>query len=76
MPDSRQVIAGLISSYFGMLRGQDTYFQINKGLKRKFAEIEKLIHKNVTVRDFEAYLLNHEELLTRLSNIPAFKEDV
>ena len=29
MPDSRQVIAGLISSYFGMLRGQDTYFQIN-----------------------------------------------
>ena len=48
----------------------------DKGLKRKFAEIEKLIHKNVTVRDFEAYLLNHEELLTRLSNIPAFKEDV
>ena len=29
MPDSRQVIAGLISSYFGMLRGQDTYFQVN-----------------------------------------------
>ena len=48
----------------------------DKGLKRKFAEIEKLIHKNVTVRDFEAYLLDHEELLTRLSNIPAFKEDV
>ena len=48
----------------------------DKDLKRKFTEIEKLIHKNVTVRDFEAYLLNHEELLTRLSNIPAFKEDV
>ena len=29
MPDSRQVISGLISSYFGILRGQDTYFQIN-----------------------------------------------
>ena len=48
----------------------------DKDLKKKFAEIEKLIHKNVTVRDFEAYLLNHEELLTRLSNIAAFKEDV
>ena len=31
---------------------------------------------NVTVREFESYLLNHEELLTRLSNLAAFKEDV
>ena len=29
MPDIIQVISGLISSYFGMLRGQDTYFQLN-----------------------------------------------
>ena len=29
MPDIRQVISGLISSYFGILRGQDTYFQLN-----------------------------------------------
>ena len=48
----------------------------DKDLKKKFSEIEKLIHLNVTVRDFEAYLLNHEELLTRLSNLAAFKEDV
>ena len=48
----------------------------DRDLKKTFAEIEKLIHKNMTVRDFEAYLLDHEELLTRLSNIPAFKEDV
>ncbi len=45
-------------------------------LKKKFAKLDKLIQKNVTVRDFEAYLLNHEELLVRLGNIPAFKEDV
>ena len=31
---------------------------------------------NVTVREFEAYLLNHEEMLTRLSNLATFKEDV
>jgi hypothetical protein len=48
----------------------------DKDLKKKFAEIEKLIQKNVTVRDFEAYLSNHEELLIRLSNVPAFKQDV
>ena len=48
----------------------------DKDLKRKFSEIERLIHVNVTVREFEAYLLNHEELLTRLSNFAAFKEDV
>jgi AAA domain len=48
----------------------------DKELKKKFAEIEKLIQKNVTVRDFENYLSNHEELLVRLSNVAAFKEDV
>lgn len=48
----------------------------DEDLKRKFAKLDKLIQKNVTVRDFEAYLLNHEELLVRLGNVPAFKEDV
>lgn len=48
----------------------------DKDLKKKFAKLDKLIQKNVTVRDFEAYLLNHEELLVRLGNVPAFKEDV
>jgi hypothetical protein len=48
----------------------------DKDLKKKFAEIDKLIQKNVTVRDFEAYLLNHEELLVRLANVPAFKQDI
>lgn len=48
----------------------------DKDLKKKFAEIDKLIQKNATVRDFEAYLSNHEELLVRLSNVPAFKQEV
>jgi len=48
----------------------------DKDLKKKFAEIEKLIQKNVTVREFEAYLLDHEELLVKLTNVAAFKEEV
>jgi len=35
-------------------------------LRKKFAEIEKVLHKNATVRDFESYLADHEELLPHL----------
>lgn len=45
-------------------------------LRKKFAEIEKLIQKNVTVRDFEAYLLDHEELLTKFANMSDFRQEV
>lgn len=45
-------------------------------LKKKFSDIEKLIQKNVTVRGFEAYLGEHEELLSELTNIESFKEKI
>jgi len=45
-------------------------------LRKKFAEIEKLIQKNATVRDFEAYLLDHEELLTKFANMADFRQEV
>lgn len=48
----------------------------DKELRKKFAEIEKLIQKNVTVRDFEAYLLDHEELLTKFANMADFRQEV
>ena len=48
----------------------------DKDLRKKFAEIEKLITKNVTVRDFAAYLADHEELLPKLANIESFKEEI
>jgi len=48
----------------------------DKELKKKFGEIEKLIQKNVTVREFESYLGNHEELLAKLANIAEFREEV
>ncbi len=48
----------------------------DKELRKKFADIEKLITKNATVRDFEAYLVEHEELLANLANIDSFKEDI
>lgn len=48
----------------------------DKDLKKKFAEIETLLQKNATVREFQDYLQNHEELLTKLSNLAVLKEDV
>lgn len=48
----------------------------DKDLRKKFAEIEKLIQKNATVRDFESYLQNHEELLTKFDNIAEFRQEV
>jgi hypothetical protein len=48
----------------------------DKDLKKKFAELEKLITKNATVRDFQAYLTSNETLLPHLANMATFKEDI
>ncbi len=48
----------------------------DKELRKKFAAIEKLIQKNITVREFEAYLLDHEELLTKFANMADFRQEV
>jgi hypothetical protein len=45
-------------------------------LRKKFADLGKLMEKNVTVRTFQAYLDDHQELLTKLANIEAFREEV
>lgn len=48
----------------------------DKDLRKKFAEIGKLIEKNATLRDFATYLGEHEELLPKLANIESFKEEI
>ena len=41
----------------------------DKELKKKFAEIEKQINKNINLRDFDAYLQQHDDILPNLENI-------
>jgi hypothetical protein len=48
----------------------------DKELKRTFADIKKLLEKNVTVRDFQIYICNNEYLLTHLSNVDLLKERI
>ena len=48
----------------------------DKALRKKFDEIEAILKKNVTLREFQTYLLDHEALLSQLENIKKFKEDI
>src|SRR5882762_705139 len=48
----------------------------DKELQRKFDEIAKLFEKNVTLRDFQSYMLEHEAFLSQLANEKKFKEDI
>lgn len=48
----------------------------DRELKKKFAEIEKLIQRNPSVRAFEEYLAEHEEILPHLANLGSFKMEI
>ncbi len=45
-------------------------------LRKKFADLEKLLMKNSQTRDFYDYLTNNEQLLPGLANLDALKEDL
>lgn len=48
----------------------------DRQLRKQFDEIAKVLQKNVTLRDFESYMLAHEAFLSQLTNTKKFKEDV
>jgi hypothetical protein len=45
-------------------------------LRKRFAELDKLIQKNATVRTFELYLAAHEEILPKLTNMNGFRQEI
>lgn len=45
-------------------------------LRKKYADLAKLLYKNAKLRELSAYLEEHEELLPELSNIDVFKEEL
>lgn len=45
-------------------------------LRKRFAELEKLLMKNAQTRDFYSYLSNNEKLLPGLANPDALKEEL
>jgi hypothetical protein len=59
-----------------LVEKEKTALLSDKDLRKRFADIEKQINKNETLRGFHDYLQNHEDLLPSFENINAFKEDV
>ena len=45
-------------------------------LRQRFDAVETLLGKNISVRDFRTYIMEHEAFLSQLANIPKFKEDI
>ena len=45
-------------------------------LRKTFEAVEKLLHRNVSVRDFNAFISDREDIVPALSNIGNFKEQV
>jgi len=48
----------------------------DKQLRKQFDELATMLDKNETLRDFQAYVMDHEALVARLANIDKFREDV
>jgi predicted transcriptional regulator YheO len=48
----------------------------NKELRKKFADLDKLLYKNVTIRDFNDYITENPTILPQLDNIELFQEVV
>lgn len=45
-------------------------------LRKQFADLQKILEKNETARDFRNYISNHEDVLPQLENIEAFRQDL
>lgn len=48
----------------------------DKQLRKQFDDIDKLINKNATVRDFQGYLADNEWIVPELVNVDALKEKI
>jgi ABC-type Mn2+/Zn2+ transport system ATPase subunit len=66
---SEQELAALIQKEKDAITG-------DADLRKKFAEIEKRLEKNIDLRNFHAYLLENEILLPHLANIERFKDEL
>lgn len=48
----------------------------DKALRAQFNKLSTALEKNVTLRDFQNYMLDHEALLSQLDNVNKFKEAI
>lgn len=59
-----------------LITGEKEGITSDADLRKKFEAIEKLLHKNANVRDFNSFVADHEDILPALANVDDFKEQV
>lgn len=59
-----------------LVKGEKEGITSDTDLRKKFDAVEKLLHKNANVREFNSFVADHEDLLPALANAADFKEQV
>jgi len=59
-----------------LVKGEKEGITSDADLRNKFDAVEKLLHKNANVRDFNSFVADHEDVLPALANVADFKEQV
>lgn len=59
-----------------LIRGEKEGITSDADLRKKFDAVEKILHKNANVREFNTFVTEHEDVLPALANVENFKEQV
>lgn len=59
-----------------LVKGEKEGITSDADLRKKFDAVEKLLHKNANVREFNSFVADHEDVLPALANVADFKEKV
>lgn len=59
-----------------LIKGEKDSITSDADLRKKFDAVEKLLHKNVNVREFHSFVAENEEVLPALANVADLKEQV
>ena len=59
-----------------LVKGEKQGITSDADLRKKFDAVEKLLHKNANVREFNEFVADHEDVLPALENVADFKERV
>jgi len=59
-----------------LVRSEKEGITSDADLRKKFDAVEKLLHRNANVREFNSFIADHEDILPALANVADFKEQV
>jgi hypothetical protein len=59
-----------------LIEGEKQAILTDQELRKRFDNVQKQLSKNAELRQFCQYLQDHEAVLSRMSNVEAFREDV